>query len=119
MRFAIDTNVLAYAEGLGDERRCGIALELIQKLPGDAGVLPAQVLGELSRVLTTKAKRSTLQARDAVLAWADTFEVADSTWFAFQAALDLTVDHQLQMWDALILTVAAEQHCRIVISEDF
>jgi predicted nucleic acid-binding protein len=89
------------------------------KLPGDAGGLPAQVLGELSRVLTTKAKRSTLQARDAALAWADTFEVADSTWFAFQAALDLTVDHQLQMWDALILTVAAEQHCRIVISEDF
>jgi predicted nucleic acid-binding protein len=25
----------------------------------------------------------------------------------------------LQMWDALILVVAAEQHCRIVISEDF
>jgi len=119
MRFAIDTNVLAYAEGLGDEFRCGIALELIQKLPGDAGVLPAQVLGELSRVLTTQAKRSTLLARDAVLAWADTFEVADSTWFAFQAALDLTVDHQLQMWDALILAVAAEQHCRILISEDF
>ena len=53
MRFAIDTNVLAYAEGIGDGRRCGIALELIQKLPSDAGVLPAQVLGELSRVLTT------------------------------------------------------------------
>ena len=119
MRFAIDTNVLAYAEGLGDERRCGIAVELIQKFPSDAGVLPAQVLGELSRVLTTKAKRSTSQARDAVLAWADSFEVADSTWFAFQAALDLTVDHQLQMWDALILAVAAEHHCRILISEDF
>ena len=93
MRFAIDTNVLAYAEGLGDARRCGIAVELIQKLPSDAGVLPAQVLGELSRVLTTKAKRSTSLARDAVLAWADSFEVADSTWFAFQAALDLSLIH--------------------------
>ena len=119
MRFAIDTNVLAYAEGIGDGRRCGIALELIQKLPSDAGVLPAQVLGELSRVLTTKAKRPASQARDAVLAWADSFEVADSTWFAFQAALDLTVDHPLQTWDALILAVAAEQHCRILITEDF
>ena len=75
--------------------------------------------GELSRVLTGKTKRSTSQARGAVLGWADSFEVADSTWFAFQAALDLTVDHQLQMWDALILAVAAEHHCRMLISEDF
>ena len=54
-----------------------------------------------------------------MLAWADSFEVADSTWFAFQAALDLTVDHQLQMWDALILAVAGEHHCRILLTEDF
>jgi predicted nucleic acid-binding protein len=54
-----------------------------------------------------------------VLGWADSFEVADSTWFAFQAALDLTVDHQLPMWDALILAVAAENHCRLLLSEDF
>lgn len=119
MRFAVDTNVLAYAEGLGDERRCALALELIQKLPTEAGVLPAQVLGELFRVLTSKARRSAAQARDAVLGWADSFDVADSTWFAFQSALDLTVEHQLQTWDALILAVAAEQHCRILISEDF
>lgn len=119
MRLALDTNILAYAEGLGDALRCNLALQLIEKLPSDAVVLPAQILGELSRVLTGKAKRSTSQARKAVLGWADSFEVADSTWFAFQAALDLTVDHQLQMWDALILAVAAEHHCRMLISEDF
>ena len=119
MRVALDTNILAYAEGLGDALRCNLALQLIEKLPSDAVVLPAQILGELSRVLTGKAKRSPSQARKAVLGWADSFEVADSTWFAFQAALDLTVDHQLQMWDALILAVAAEHHCRMLISEDF
>ncbi len=119
MRLALDTNILAYAEGLGDALRCNLALQLIEKLPSDAVVLPAQILGELSRVLTGKAKRSPSQARKAVLGWADSFEVADSTWFAFQAALDLTVDHQLQMWDALILAVAAEHHCRMLISEDF
>ena len=43
----------------------------------------------------------------------------DSTWFALQAALDLTVDHQLPMWDALILAVAAGNHCRLLLSEDF
>lgn len=119
MRVALDTNILAYAEGLGDELRCSTAMQLIEQLPSNEVLLPAQTLGELSRVLTGKAKRSPSQAREAVLGWADSFEVADSTWFAFQSALDLTVDHHLQMWDALILAVAAENHCRLLISEDF
>lgn len=119
MRVAFDTNVLAYAEGLGDERRCSSAMQLIEQLSCSEVVLPAQTLGELSRVLTGKAKRSASQTREAVLSWADSFEVADSTWFAFQSALDLTVDHQLPMWDALILAVTAENHCRLLLSEDF
>lgn len=119
MRVALDTNILAYAEGLGDELRCGTAMQLIEHLPSNEVILPAQTLGELSRVLTGKAKRSASQTREAVLSWADSFEVADSSWFAFQAALDLTVDHQLSIWDALILAVAAENHCRLLLSEDF
>ncbi len=119
MRVALDTNILAYAEGLGDELRCGTAVQLIEQLSSNKVVLPAQTLGELSRVLTGKAKRPAAQTRAAVLSWADSFEVADSTWFAFQSALDLTVDHQLAIWDALILAVAAENHCRLLLSEDF
>ena len=56
--------------------------------------------------------------RSAILGWADSFEVADSTWTAFQSALDLAVGHELQIWDALILSTAAENHCRILLSED-
>jgi predicted nucleic acid-binding protein len=119
MRVALDTNILAYAEGLGDALRCSMAVQLLEQLHSAELVLPAQTLGELSRVLTGKAKRTPSQAREAVLEWADSFEVADSTWFAFQAALDLTVDHQLPMWDALILAIAAENHCRLLLSEDF
>jgi predicted nucleic acid-binding protein len=119
LRVALDTNVLAYAEGVGDERRCSAAILLVEQLSSNVVVLPAQTLGELSRVLTGKAKRSAEQAREAVLGWADSFEVADSTWFAFQSALDLTVDHQLPIWDALVLAVAAENRCRLLLSEDF
>ncbi|BAO81808.1 predicted nucleic-acid-binding protein, contains PIN domain [Serpentinimonas raichei] len=119
MRVALDTNVLAYAEGVGDELRCSAAMRWVERLSSHEVVLPAQTLGELTRVLTGKAKRSAAQTRAAVLSWADSFEVADSTWFAFQSALDLTVDHQLPMWDALILAVVAENHCRLLLSEDF
>ena len=34
-------------------------------------------------------------------------------------ALDLVVDYQLPMWDGLILAVAAESRCRLLLSGDF
>ncbi len=119
MRVALDTNILAYAEGVGDELRCRMAFQLIERLPANRVLLPAQTLGELSRVLTGKAGQSPATAREAILAWADSFEVADSTWPSFQAAFDLTVDHRLPIWDAVILAVAAENRCRLLLSEDF
>lgn len=69
MRVAIDTNVLVYAEGLGDEPRSRKAAALFAALNARNVVLPAQVLGELFNVLTRKAGRSPLLARDAVLSF--------------------------------------------------
>jgi len=115
----IDPNLLAYAEGVGDAQRCQAARDCIARLPGNRVVLPAQTLGELHRVLTGKAGRSPKQAKDAILAWSDAFDVADSTFQALKAALDLVIDHHLPVWDALILSVAAEERCRLLLSEDF
>jgi predicted nucleic acid-binding protein len=119
MRVALDTNILAYAEGLGDAARCADAIQLIERLPAERVILPAQILGELFRVLAIKAEREKTLVREAIMSWADTFEVADSSWTAFQAAIDLSVDHRLQIWDALIMAVAAENRCRVLLSEDF
>lgn len=43
-RAALDTHVLAYAEGLGDLRRCELARDLIAQLPVERVLLPAQML---------------------------------------------------------------------------
>ena len=118
MRVALDTNILAYAEGVGDSVRCADAIRLIERLPVELVLLPAQTLGELFRVLVGKAKREAKRTHEAILAWADTYEVADSSWSAFQAAIDLAIDHRMQIWDALIMAVAAENHCRLLLSED-
>ena len=118
MRVALDTNILAYAEGVGDARRCARAIRLIEQLPADLVLLPAQTLGELFRVLAGKTKREAGLIREAIMAWADSFEVADSSWSAFQAAIDLAIDHKRQMWDALIMAVAAENRCRLLLSKD-
>ena len=119
MRVALDTNVLVYAEGLGDEVRCQLASDLIAQLNPIHSVVPVQVLGELSRVLTSKLKKSSADVRELLLTWSDAVVVADTTWTAFQSAMDLSVDHQISMWDALIFAVAAENKCRLLISEDF
>lgn len=118
MRLALDTNVLAYAEGVGEEARRVASLELIAALLVESVVLPAQTLGELYRVLTAKARRESRAARAAILEWSDTFVVADSTWTAFQSALDLASTHDLRIWDALMLSVAAECQCRLLLTED-
>jgi predicted nucleic acid-binding protein len=118
VRIALDTNVLAYAEGIGDQTRRDTSLLLLERLPVNDVLLPAQTLGELYRVLTGKVRRNPGKSREAILSWADSYDVADSSWAAFQSALDLGVDHGLQIWDALILAVAAEHSCRLLLSED-
>lgn len=118
MRIALDTNILAYAEGVGNTSRCARAVALVGQFPVERIIIPAQTLGELFRVLVAKANRTANDARQAILSWADSFEVADSTWPAFQSAFDLAADQGMQIWDALILAVAAENRCRLVLSED-
>lgn len=118
MRVALDTNVLVYAEGIGDATRHATALELVEKLPAEQIFLPAQTLGELYPVLSGKAGFSAVAARESILSWADSFAVGDSTQSAFLSACDLCCEHGLQIWDALILSVAAENRCRLLLSED-
>jgi len=119
VRVALDTNVLVYAEGWGDDVRCKLASDLIARLKPTDSIVAVQVLGELSRVLTSKMKKSGTEVRELLLSWSDGVVVADTTWTAFQSAMDLSVDHQISMWDALILAVAAENKCRLLLSEDF
>lgn len=121
MRVCIDTNILAYAEGLNKEvnqARQQETINLLDNISHEIVVIPAQVLGELFRVLTGKAKRSTADARADVMQWADSYETVDTPWTAFQAAFDLTTTSNFQIWDALIMSIAAENRCRVLVSED-
>lgn len=121
MRICIDTNILAYAEGINKEdnpARKQETIDLLSNLSPEMVVVPAQVLGELFRVLTGKAKRSMSDARTAVMQWADSYETVDTPWTAFQSAFDLATTSHFQIWDALIMSIAAENRCRMLLSED-
>ena len=118
MRVALDTNVLAYAEGINGAERRNSALDLVQRLPQEAAVIPVQVLGELFNVLVRKAGKSRAEAREALLSWGDTFPVVETTPEVMLSAADLATDHQFGIWDAVILSAASEAGCRLLLSED-
>lgn len=118
MRAALDTNILAYAEGVNGAPMKRIALELVQKLPEDAVLLPVQALGELFNLLVRKAGRTRAKARAAVLSWRDAFPVIETSDEVMLAATDLATDHQLGIWDAVIMSATAEAGCRLLLSED-
>ena len=118
MKIALDTNVLAYAEGANGTGMRDKALELIQRLPPGAIVLPVQTLGELFNVLVRKAKRRPSRARAAVLSWRDAYAVMETSAAVMVNATDLASDHGLTIWDSVVLAAAAEAECRLLLSED-
>jgi predicted nucleic acid-binding protein len=116
---ALDTNILAYAEGVNGTAMKRAALELLQRLPEGAVLLPVQTLGELFNLLVRKAGRAPTKARAAILSWRDAFPVIETSAEVMLAAADLATDHQLRIWDAVVLTAGAEAGCRLLLSEDF
>ena len=118
MRVAFDTNVLAYAEGLGDPPKQKAALALIERLSKNTAVIPVQVLGELFHVLVRKGRRSTADARTAILGWSDAFPLAETSPAIMLAAMDLATDHRLGIWDSVVLAAASHADCRLLLSED-
>ncbi|MFO1036222.1 MAG: PIN domain-containing protein [Geminicoccaceae bacterium] len=119
---ALDTNLLVYAEGIAplprDAHKPKVARELIAALPTERVVIPVQVLGELFRVLTGKGGRSRAEARAAIVSWRDAYGAPATTEATMLGAADLAAAHGLSIWDAVILTAAADAGCRLVLSED-
>jgi predicted nucleic acid-binding protein len=118
MRIALDTNVLAYAEGVNGAVMRDKALKLLQRLPPTAIVLPVQTLGELFNVLVRKAKRRPSRARAAVLSWRDAYAVVETSAAVILSATDLASDHGLSIWDSVVLAASADAECRLLLSED-
>jgi predicted nucleic acid-binding protein len=118
VRTALDTNVLAYAEGVNGTERQGAATRILSGLANDDIVIPAQALGELFTVLVRKARRPVPEARAAVLGWHDAFQVADTSSAVLVDAMELAATHQFALWDAIMLAAAATAGCRWLLSED-
>ncbi len=118
MNVAVDSNILAYAEGVNGLQNKAAAIALLQALPPESTMLPVQALGELFTVLLRKAGKSRADAAAAVLSWGDAFPLVETSHDVLLAATDLAQAHQLSLWDAVMLSAAADARCRLLISED-
>lgn len=118
MNVAIDTNVLAYAEGVNGAKNRDAAVVLLRALSPESTLVPVQALGELFTVLVRKAGRSRADAAAAVLSWGDAFPLIETSNDVLLAATDLAEAHQLSLWDAVMLSAAADARCRLLLSED-
>jgi predicted nucleic acid-binding protein len=92
VKLALDTNILAYAEGVNGADRRSVALDLVRRLPPGAVLIPVQVFGELFNILVRKAGKSRGEARDALLGWRDAFPLIQTSAEVVQSAADLAVD---------------------------
>jgi len=115
---ALDTNILAYAEGVNGAARKVNALDLIQRLPAGSALLPVQTLGELFQLLVRKVNRTPAQARSAILSWRDAFPLIETSETVIVGAAELAATHRFSFWDGVVLASAAEGGCRLLLSED-
>jgi predicted nucleic acid-binding protein len=118
VRVALDTNILAYAEGVNGAVRKINALDLIQRLPAASALLPVQTLGELFQLLVRKVNRTPAQARAAILGWRDAFPLIETSETVIVGAAELAARHRFSFWDGVVLASAAEGGCRLLLSED-
>ncbi len=121
-RIALDSNILAYLAGVSrtaaDDPKVLRVRQIVGYLSSAASlVAPAQTLGELFVVLR-RSGATAVEARDILLEFAEAFGTAPTEVRTALTATDLTVDHKLQFWDALIVTAAADAGCTLLLSED-
>ena len=117
-RTFLDTNVLVYADDAASPGKQCKAIELITGHRSlRTGVLSLQVLQEYFVTVTRKLKLDSAIARDQVEYYSG-FELAIPAVSDILAAIDLHRFHGFSYWDALVLRMAKQAGCRVVLSED-
>lgn len=118
MRVALDSNIIIYAEGLSDDPRNGIAQKLILAIAADQLVIPAQAVSETLFWLIRRAKLPRAEACISANLWASKYVLQPVDGEVLAGAMQLVADHQLQVFDAIILASAAEASADMLLSED-
>lgn len=117
-RTFLDTNILVYADDTSDpvKQKTAVAL-ILHHMQQRSGVVSTQVLQEYFVAVKRKFKADSARAKEKVELYA-AFEVARPDLSDILAAIDLHRLHGFSYWDALVLRMAKQTGCRILLTEE-
>lgn len=115
---AVDTNILVYAEGIGDRERVKRSERLLAATAGDGLIVAVQVVAELYRVLRIKARLPSDEVRTRIARYESIAVFAPTLPSTLADAVDLSARNGFQIFDAIILAASAEARGRLLVSED-
>jgi predicted nucleic acid-binding protein len=118
MRFALDSNIILYSEGINDPERSAMAQNLIEAMDGLPVIIPLQALGETLNVFTRKLSLSKASAVERLQPWRDDYLTQETNVSIFQDAVELVSKHDFQIWDGIILSAASYAGASFIFSED-
>jgi predicted nucleic acid-binding protein len=114
----LDTNILVYAEDQSEQVKRKRAVQLIlEHKRKRTGVVSLQVLQEFFTTVTRKFKLDLGIARYKV-EFHSRFIVGEPTVTDILTAIDIHRIHGFSYWDALILRMAKQTGCRVLLTED-
>ncbi len=117
-RTFLDSNILVYGDDGKEPAKQRIALNLIKDHRQQrTGVVSLQILQEYFVTATKKHKLDAEIARNKVDIYSK-FHVGEPTVSDILAAIDINRLHNFSFWDALVLRMAKQTGCRILLSED-
>lgn len=114
---ALDTNVLVYAILEPDSTKGRTASTLVERVTG-RGVVAAQVLGEVISVIRRKRLALLPRVLGGLTLLRSSLVVAPTTAEVVEAAGDLALRHQLQIWDCVIWKASLLAGATHLLSED-
>jgi predicted nucleic acid-binding protein len=118
VRTFLDTNILVYSEDGAARLKQRKALDLIKShLEQRSGVVSLQILQEYFVTATRKLKLDLGIARNKVEIFSK-FMVAAPTVNDILAAIDMHRLHGFSYWDSLVLRMAKQTGCRVLLTED-
>ena len=118
MKFALDSNVILYFEGLNDEVRQHKAQSLVSVIGRPNIVVPLQALIETFNRLSRAAGWTKPRAAAQTDLWFRRFKTQSTSEDIFEQAQELVITHDFQVFDAIILAAANAAGASVLFSED-
>jgi predicted nucleic acid-binding protein len=118
VRFALDSNVLIYAEGLTEDLRNAMAQDILSWFDSGQFVVPLQAIAETTNWLIRKGNLSRREAAAHAAEWIAAYPVQDTSRGVLESAIKILETHYFQTFDAIILAAAAEAGAEYLLSED-